>query len=93
MASRAKIPQHARDYYDDIDLAIKELGTLWVLDRINTGLAYTKKRREEMRDKRATYTDPKDVELERLVNKQKKNLKEVLNPQPVSMEDETKGRY
>jgi hypothetical protein len=42
-----------RDVYDDIGLAIKELGTLWVLDRINSGLAYNRKRKEEMRAARA----------------------------------------
>lgn len=52
MAGRAKIPLNARQEYDDVELAVKELGSLWVLDRINSGLAYTKKRREEMREKR-----------------------------------------
>lgn len=42
-----------RDHYDDLQLAIKELGELWILDRINQGLAYNRKRSEEMREKRA----------------------------------------
>lgn len=52
MPGRAKIALNARDHYDDLDLAIKELGTLWVLDRINTGLSYAKEKREKVRKAR-----------------------------------------
>lgn len=45
-----------RDHYDDLDLAVKELGTLWILDRINAGLAYNRMRKQEMHDKRHPST-------------------------------------
>jgi len=50
--ARIKNAHLARAYYDDVDTAIKELGTLWVLDRINSGLTYSKKRMQDMREKR-----------------------------------------
>ena len=38
--------------------AVKELGTLWVLDRINSGLAYNKKRMTDMRERRKAGVRP-----------------------------------
>jgi hypothetical protein len=51
--ARIKNVHLAREVYDDVDTAVKELGTLWVLDRINSGLTYSKKRAQDMREKRA----------------------------------------
>jgi hypothetical protein len=53
-----------RDVYDNIGLAIKELGTLWVLDRINSGLAYNRKRKEEMREMREQRAHRKSPTIE-----------------------------
>lgn len=51
--ARIKNVHLARDVYNDVDTAVRELGTLWVLDRINGGLTYSKKRAQDMREKRA----------------------------------------
>lgn len=56
MAQRIKHIHLAREHYDDLDVAIKELGSLWILDRINAGLTYGKKRAKEMHDKRHPQT-------------------------------------
>jgi hypothetical protein len=51
--ARTKFTHLAREKYDDIEVAIKELGTLWVLDAVNRNLALNRRRKEEMREKRA----------------------------------------
>lgn len=50
--ARAKLSHLARDTYSDVDTAIRELGTLWVLDAINRNLKYNKDRKEYMRTQR-----------------------------------------
>lgn len=43
---------HAREQYDDVETAVRELGTLWVLDLINKTLGHSKIARERFAEKR-----------------------------------------
>lgn len=51
--ARTKFTHLSRDKYDDVETAIRELGTLWVLDAVNRNLALNVRRKAEMQEKRA----------------------------------------
>ena len=44
----------SREHYTDVDTAVRELGTIWILDLINKTLDHTKIARERLRSKRST---------------------------------------
>lgn len=50
--ARIKFSHLAREKYEDIETAVRELGTLWCLDAINRNLALNKRRKGEMQEKR-----------------------------------------
>ena len=56
MAQSKKHLHLARARYDDIDTAVKELGSLWVLALINKTLTHTTMKREENRLRRGRDT-------------------------------------
>lgn len=51
--ARTKFTHLVREKYTDIEIAIKELGSLWCLDAINRNLKLNNRRKEEMRIKRS----------------------------------------